>query len=454
MGEYIKRLWMTAAAASTSSSLTSVSTYSLFTHLSYLLSHPTVFWANHSDLMIHLVCAIGVISGVMITLDIIPLISSFVCWLLYISIVNVGQSFFNHQWDLLICESGFLLMTMVQWHWEMEPMKRGPMDYHPPSPSLWLYRLLLFRVNFGRGMMGLMGKEKSWRILTSFLTYFTNQPSPTPMAWYGEKIPTVMLQGMGFWIMTVEIAFSILIAAPQLLRRSAAIYLLLLHLFFILTGNQSSYHWNLILLSFLLLDDQFYPRSLTSFLRRIRSRSARSLPPSPPSPSSSSSSSSSSGKGREGRDGRRGEEAGRYQRSGAILIAVCVVIMTTVPLSALSQGNLTSPPLLVDLYKHIYPYHVINIYSPFPRLPKERISIVIQGSKDAQTWHDYSFLYSPNLPSSSSSSPSSPSSPSSSLSSSAPSFVSPHISRLEYALWSAAQSDYHQEIWLPPSPSF
>ena len=274
MGEYIKRLWMTAAAASTSSSLTSVSTYSLFTHLSYLLSHPTVFWANHSDLMIHLVCAIGVISGVMITLDIIPLISSFVCWLLYISIVNVGQSFFNHQWDLLICESGFLLMTMVQWHWEMEPMKRGPMDYHPPSPSLWLYRLLLFRVNFGRGMMGLMGKEKSWRILTSFLTYFTNQPSPTPMAWYGEKIPTVMLQGMGFWIMTVEIAFSILIAAPQLLRRSAAIYLLLLHLFFILTGNQSSYHWNLILLSFLLLDDQFYPRSLTSFLRRIRSRSA------------------------------------------------------------------------------------------------------------------------------------------------------------------------------------
>ena len=111
-------------------------------------------------------------------------------------------------------------------------------------------------------------------------------------------------------------------------------------------------------------------------------------------------------------------------------IAVGVIILAIVPLSTISKNQISAPKPLLDVYQKLYPWKIINHYGTFNRIPKERIEIVIQGSLDAQEWVEYQYLYKPGT-----------------NSNQLPTFVSPHISRLEYLLWVAAQSDYQQVVW-------
>ena len=76
---------------------------------------------------------------------------------------------------------------------------------------------------------------------------------------------------MAFWVLTVEIGVIFLLFGPQLLRRTACLYLVLLQIFYILTGNFGTFHWNVIGLCLLLLDDALFPntiRSLTNIRRQ------------------------------------------------------------------------------------------------------------------------------------------------------------------------------------------
>ena len=61
-------------------------------------------------------------------------------WALYLSIVNVGQTFYGFGWETLLLEAGFLAVFL------------GPAGTAPPTLVLWLYRWLLFRVEFGAGL--------------------------------------------------------------------------------------------------------------------------------------------------------------------------------------------------------------------------------------------------------------------------------------------------------------
>jgi Lipase maturation factor len=74
-------------------------------------------------------------------------------WGLYLSIVNVGQTFYGFGWETLLLEAGFLAVFL------------GPAATAPPTLVLWLYRWLLFRVEFGAGLIKLRG-DRCWRDLT------------------------------------------------------------------------------------------------------------------------------------------------------------------------------------------------------------------------------------------------------------------------------------------------
>jgi hypothetical protein len=55
-------------------------------------------------------------------------------WGLYLSVVNVGQTFYGFGWETLLLEAGFLAVFL------------GPAATAPPTLVLWLYRWLLFRI--------------------------------------------------------------------------------------------------------------------------------------------------------------------------------------------------------------------------------------------------------------------------------------------------------------------
>src|SRR4029450_6968284 len=86
---------------------------------------------------------------------------------LYLSVVNVGQTFYGFGWETLLLEAGFLAVFL------------GPAATAPPTLVLWLYRWLLFRVEFGAGLIKLRG-DRCWRDLTCLDYHHETQPLPGP----------------------------------------------------------------------------------------------------------------------------------------------------------------------------------------------------------------------------------------------------------------------------------
>ena len=157
-------------------------TSSLLTDSNFF-NYPTIFWLDQSDIMIHAVCLVGLLSGIGLFLDMVPGITSFLCWFSYLSICVAGQNFFMYQWDILLLESGFLFMFFHSFHLYLKPFSQNPRDFHPPDSILWLFRLLLFRIHFIRGIQELFAKDRIWRSLSIFQFHFQTQQSPTWIAW-------------------------------------------------------------------------------------------------------------------------------------------------------------------------------------------------------------------------------------------------------------------------------
>src|SRR2546427_809169 len=97
-------------------------------------------------------------------------------WVLYLSIVNVGQTFYSFGWESLLLEAGFLAIFL------------GPATTTPQFSLILLLRWLLFRVEFGAGMIKMRG-DRCWRDLTCLYYHHETQPMPNPLSWYFHRLP-------------------------------------------------------------------------------------------------------------------------------------------------------------------------------------------------------------------------------------------------------------------------
>src|SRR5919198_4993960 len=109
---------------------------------------PSVFLLRYSDRLLRVVAWTGIgVSGALLlgVGDLLPLpltmAAWFVLWALYLSIVNVGQSFYSFGWESLLLEAGFLGIFL------------GNDEVLPPTLVLLLFRWLAFRVEFGAGLI-------------------------------------------------------------------------------------------------------------------------------------------------------------------------------------------------------------------------------------------------------------------------------------------------------------
>ncbi len=71
-------------------------------------------------------------------------------WLLYLSFVNVGQTFYSFGWETLLLETGFLAIFL------------GGRTTEPSVVISWLLRWLLFRLLFGAGLIKWRGDPCGW----------------------------------------------------------------------------------------------------------------------------------------------------------------------------------------------------------------------------------------------------------------------------------------------------
>src|SRR5207249_1349615 len=106
----------------------------------------------------------------------IAMLAWFAMWAMYLSIMNVGQTFYAFGWESLLCETGFLAIFF------------GNTQLAPPIPIVYLLRWLAFRVEFGAGLIKMRG-DRCWRDLTCLYYHHETQPMANPLSWYFHHLP-------------------------------------------------------------------------------------------------------------------------------------------------------------------------------------------------------------------------------------------------------------------------
>jgi hypothetical protein len=124
------------------------------------LEAPSLFHLGYSDRRLIVVAGSGALVAALLLVGLVEraplpltMVAWFALWVLYQSIVNVGQTFYAFGWETLLLEAGFLAIFL------------GNDEIAPPWPALLLFRWLAFRVEFGAGLIKLRG-DQCWRDLT------------------------------------------------------------------------------------------------------------------------------------------------------------------------------------------------------------------------------------------------------------------------------------------------
>src|SRR5687768_13716068 len=144
---------------------------------------PSLFHWRYSDRLFGVVAWTGVLLSALTLAgltDVLPLPLALLVWLilwaLYLSIVNVGQTFYAFGWETLLLEAGFLAIFL------------GNAGTAVPLPLMILLRWLVFRVEFGAGLIKIRG-DQCWRDLTCLYYHHETQPMPNPLSWWFHHLP-------------------------------------------------------------------------------------------------------------------------------------------------------------------------------------------------------------------------------------------------------------------------
>ena len=262
-------------------------------------------------------------------------------WLLYLSFVNVGQTFYGFGWETLLLETGFLAIFLGGWS---------------TAPSLWLmwlYRWLLFRVMFGAGLIKIRG-DSCWRDLTCLNYYFETQPIPNPLSWYFHWLPEAVHKGGVAFNHFAELVVPFGYFAPQPVAAIAGLITVAFQGVLIASGNLSWLNWLTVVLCIPTLDDRFLSW----------------LPLAPPAL----------------------QEPELVHRAAIYVVAAVVGVLSIAP-----TLNMLSPSQVMNT--SFEPLHLVNTYGAFGSITRTRYEIVIEGSDDGQAWREYEFKGKPGDPS-------------------------------------------------------
>ncbi len=211
-------------------------------------STPSVFVLHYSDRFFAVVCWAGAATATAMLAglsDLLPLWGSVLVWLAlwaaYLSIVNVGQIWYSFGWESLLLETGFLVAFL------------GNDDTATPVVVAWLVRWLLFRVEFGAGLIKMRG-DRCWRDLTCLDYHHETQPMPGPLSWFFHHLPKPLhrVEVAGNHLVQLVVPFGLF--APQPVAGAAAVLIVISQLWLVSSGNFSWLNWLTIVLAASVVD--------------------------------------------------------------------------------------------------------------------------------------------------------------------------------------------------------
>ena len=356
---------------------------------------PSLLWLGASDAALRGVCVLGAIAAVLLVLDVAPRSMLILLWLLYLSLVAVGQDFLSFQWDALLLEAGLLAVLLAPSHWWLRP--RGP---SPVSPlALLLLWWLLFRLTFASGVVKLTWGDPTWRNLTALDFHYWTQPLPTWTAWYMSQLPEWFDRLSVVVLFVLELGAPLLIFGTRFTRLLACAGVLLLQGMIGATGNYTFFNLLTVVLALLLLDDATWRRLLP---HRLVARLSASAP------------------------------AGRPVGSLLALALGVVLLLGSGAKFLETLAPRRSPACFDRVFAWVDPLRSINGYGLFRVMTTARREIVVEGSEDGREWRAYAFRYKPGEVGR------------------RPRFVEPHQPRLDWQMWFAALGRYEDTRWFEP----
>jgi Lipase maturation factor len=349
---------------------------------------PSIFHWRYSDRFFAAICWFGAaLSAVIVAgaIDLVPLWASMVMWLvlwvLYLSIVSVGQRWYGFGWESLLLEAGFLAVFL------------GNDEVAPPLLVILLARWLVFRVEFGAGLIKLRG-DPCWRDLTCLYYHHETQPMPGPLSWFFHHLPRplhrVEVAGNHFAQLLVPFA----LFAPQPVASMAAAVVIVTQLWLVLSGNFAWLNWITIILAVSAIDHASFASVLPV-----------SEPPAVP-------------------------DTPLWFVGAVLAVTVMVVFLSYWPVRNLISRH-------QRMNASFNPYHLVNAYGAFGSIGRVRLEVVIEGTDAAEiteqtVWKEYEFKGKPGdlrrLPRQ----------------------YAPYHLRLDWLMWFAALSPSYARDWFGP----
>jgi len=151
---------------------------------------PTIFWflnyENEIDILLDSAALMGmVLSALIIIKGSANMIMMSTIWILYHSIVSVGQRWYSFGWESQTLETVFLSIWMVPL-WSLDQFSATPFFL-----SFFGNKWLIFRIMIGAGLIKIRG-DSCWRDLTCMNYHYQTQPVPNPIAFYLHKSPEII----------------------------------------------------------------------------------------------------------------------------------------------------------------------------------------------------------------------------------------------------------------------
>ncbi len=264
----------------------------------------------------------------------------FLLWLIYLSFVNVGQTFYAFGWESMLLETGFLAIFL------------GDSSSKVPILIIFLIRLVLFKDMFGAGLIKIRG-DPCWRDLTCLIYHYETQPIPNPLSWFFHWMP-VWFHKMGvLYNHFVELIIPFFFFAPQPFAWIAGLLTVFFHGMLTLSGNFA-------FLSFLtlILTISTFPDAVLSKI----------IPLSIPASLTFTN----------------------FHSFSVTLVTILVGLLSIKPIL-----NLFSPNQIMNT--SFDPLHLVNTYGAFGAITKVRNEIIIEGTDEqsiteSTKWEEYEFI--------------------------------------------------------------
>jgi Lipase maturation factor len=329
---------------------------------------PTIFrWLRYSDGRLRALCIVGIVVSGALVLGLpqlgpawVPMLCFLALWLSYMSISSMGQTFYGFGWEMLLLEAGFLAAFLGS---DAEP---------PATVIIVLFWWLLFRLEFGAGMIKIRG-GREWRDFTALMYHHETQPMPGPLSRQAHLLPRWFHRGEVLGNHIAQLVVPWFLFAPLLglwvpgpwpacIGAAAGAVVIATQLWLVLTGNFAWLNWATIVLGF----------------------SAIGLP------------------------GIGSAQATAASDPPWVIDGVSLWwIVTTSLIAALYL--VLSWPALRNLFAHrqlmnasFNRWQLANAYGAFGTVTKERIEIVVEGTRDRDpdtaTWEEYGFKGKPGDP--------------------------------------------------------